>query len=117
MKYLSIEDIKRWCDSQLVATQLRREYHAKNKRMEQYLQIAKTLLASFKHIEVTHIPKIGNQMEDALSNLATITLHPCNVEIIIMDQSSIHGTTIMATDQQAGPSWMTPIIEYLSHGT
>ena len=22
----------------------------------------------------------------------------------------------MATDQQAGPSWMTPIVEYLSHG-
>ena len=23
----------------------------------------------------------------------------------------------MATDQQAGPSWMAPIIEYLSHRT
>ena len=116
-KYLSIANKDLQWDSQLVVVQLRGEYEAKNKRMEQYLQIGKALMASLKRIEVMHIPMTENQMADALANLATIALHPCNVEISIMDQPSIQGTTVMAIDQQAGPSWMMPIAEYLSHGT
>ena len=85
VKYLSIADINIWCDSQLVAAQPRGEYEAKNKRMEQYLQIAKLLLASFKCIEIMHVPRTKNQMADALANLATRALHPCNVEISVMD--------------------------------
>ena len=85
--------------------------------MEQYLQIAKPLLVSFKCIKVTHVPRIENQMADVLANLATSALHPCNVKISVMDQLSIQGTTVMAIDQQAGPSWMMPIVEYPSQGT
>ena len=55
-------------------------------------------------------------MAEALANLATNALYLCNVEISVMDQPSIQGTTVIAMDQQAGPSWMTPIAEYLSHG-
>ena len=87
-----------------MAAQLRGEYEAKNKRMEQYLQIAKPLLASFKRIEVTHIPITENKMADALTNLATSAMHPCNVEISVMDQPSTQGTKVMATYQQVGPS-------------
>ena len=83
--------------------------------MEQYLQIAKPLLASFKCIEVTHVPGTENQMADVLANLVTRALHPCNVEINVIDQPSIQGTMVMAIDQQAEPSWMTPIAEYVSH--
>ena len=36
-KYLSIANKDLRCDSQLVVVQLRGEYEAKNKRMEQYL--------------------------------------------------------------------------------
>ena len=100
----------------MVATQLRGEYEAKNKRMEQYLQIAKPLLASFKRIEITHVPRTENQMAYPLDNLATRALHPCNIEISIMDQPSIQCTMVMAIDQQVGPSWMTPIVEYMLHG-
>ena len=84
--------------------------------MEHYLQIDKPMLASFKCIEVTHFPKTENQMAEALANLATSTLHQCNIEISVMDRPSIQGTTIMVIDQQADPSWMMPIVEYLSHG-
>ena len=85
--------------------------------MEQYLQIGNPMMASFKRIEVMHFPRIENQMADTLANLATSALHPCNVEISVMDQPSIQGTTVMAIDQQAEPSWMTPIAKYLLHGT
>ena len=72
VKYLSIADINLWCDSQLVAAQPRGEYEAKNKRMEQYLQIM-------------HVLRTKNQMTDELANLATRALRPCNVEISVMD--------------------------------
>ena len=55
-------------------------------------------MASFKRIKVTHIPKTENQMADTLANLATRAFHPCNVEISVMDQPSIQGTTFMAID-------------------
>ena len=103
-KYLSIVDINLRCDSQLVVAQLWGEYEAKNERMEQYLKIAKPLLASFKHIKVTHIPRIENQMADALANLETSSLHLSNVEISVMEQPSIQGTAVMAIGQQPGPS-------------
>ena len=68
-----------------MVAQLRVEYEAKNERMELYLQIAKPLLASFKRIEVTHVPRTENQMVDAITNLETNALHPCNVEISVID--------------------------------
>ena len=116
-KYLSIAYIDLQCDSQRVVAQLWGECEAKNERMEQYLRIAKPLMASFKHIKVTHVPGTKNQMVDTLANLETSVLYRCNVKISVMEQQSIQGTTVMAIDQQAGPSWMTPIAEYLLHGT
>ena len=103
-KYLSIVDIDLWSDSQLVAVQLRGEHKAKNERMEQYLQIAKPLLASFKRIEVTHVPRIENQMVDALANLATNALHPCNVKIRVMEQPSIPVTPLPGPTRLASPN-------------
>ena len=87
-KYLLIENIDLQCDSQLVAVQLRGEYEAKNERMEQYLQIAKPLLASFKRIEVTHVPKTEHQMADVLANLETNALHP------VQDQDKRRGSIV-----------------------
>ena len=55
-------------------------------------------MASFKRIEVMHVPGTKNQMANALANLATSALHSCNVEISVMDQPSIQGTTVMAID-------------------
>ena len=63
------------------------------------------------------ITRTENQMAEALANLVTSALHSFNVEISVMDQPSIQDAMTMAIDQQVGPSWMTPIVEYLSHGT
>ena len=67
--------------------------------MEQYLRITKPLMAGFKHIQVTHIPRSENQMVNALANLATNVLYPFNVELSVMDQSCTLATTVMAIDQ------------------
>ena len=103
-KNLSITTIDLRCDSQLVALQLQGEYDAKHESMEQYLRLAKPLLAGFKSIEVTHFPRLENQMTDALANLATSALHSCNVEVGVMDQQSIRSTTVMAIDERTKQS-------------
>ena len=54
-------------------------------------------------------------MENALSNLATSSLLPCNMEVSVIDQPSIQSTTVMAIEQ-AEQSWMVPITEYLANG-
>ena len=66
--------------------------------MEQYLLVAMPLLGGFKRIEVTHVHVSKNQKANALANLATSVLHPCNVELSVMDQPSIPSTTVMAID-------------------
>ena len=77
--------------------------------MEEYLGIVRHLLVRFKRIEVTCIPRSKNQMTDALANLAISVLHLCNMEVGVMDQSSIQSTTVMAIDEQAKQFWMVPI--------
>ena len=87
--HLSITAIDSRYDSQLVALQLQGEYEAKNERMGQYLRLTRTLMAGFKCIEVTHVPRSENQMADVLANLAISALHQCNVEVGVMNQPSI----------------------------
>ena len=77
---------------------MRGEYEVKKESMERYLRIAKPLMARFKHIQVTHVPMSENQMADALANLETNSLNPCNVELSVMDQPSTLATTVMSID-------------------
>ena len=106
-KSLSIATIELRCDSQLVAT-VAGEYEVKNKMMEQYMRIAKPLLAGFERVQIMHVPGSKNQMADALVNLATSAWYPCNMGLSVTDQSSILGTVVTAIDHQAEQSWMTP---------
>ena len=99
-----------------MASQLRGEYDAKSERMEQYLQMALPLLAGFKHFEVIHIPKSKNQLPNALTNLASSLLYPCNVELSVIDRPSIPNVAVITIDHRVEPSWMTPILEYLKNG-
>jgi ribonuclease HI len=57
-------------DSQLLVRQLLGQYKVKAPHIIPLVQKAKTLLASFKKIEVTHIPREENTLADALCNEA-----------------------------------------------
>ena len=57
-------------------------------------------MVRFKRSKITHVPMSENQMADALANLATNALHPCNAEVGVMDQPSIQSTTVMAIDEK-----------------
>ena len=78
--------------------------------------MAYALLVGFKHFEVTHIPISENQMANTLANLASNTLYQCNVELSIMDCSSIPNVAVIAIDHHVKPSWITPIFDYPKNG-
>ena len=86
---------------------------AKNERMEQYLRVAQPLLAGFKCIQITHVRRPKNQIEDALANLEKNALYPCNMELSVMEHSSTLSTTVTTIDYEAGLFWMTPIEGYM----
>ena len=70
-KELSIVNLELRCDSQLVASQLRGEYEAKNGQMEQYLKLAQSLKDGFTKLEVAQVLGSKNRMAGAIVNLAS----------------------------------------------
>jgi ribonuclease HI len=50
---LSASHLQVFCDSQLVANQISREYQARDERMAAYLTIARSLLSKFDSVQVT----------------------------------------------------------------
>ena len=57
--------------------------------MEQYLQLARPFMAGFEHVKVTQVPRLENQMADALTSLASNASYLCNVKLNVMDRPSI----------------------------
>ena len=70
------------CDFQLVASQLRGVYEAKNGRMEQYLKLAQSLVAGFAKFMVAQVPISENCIANALANLVSkrVLPFPCGIE-------------------------------------
>ncbi|CAA7034283.1 unnamed protein product [Microthlaspi erraticum] len=68
---INIQEIRAFCDSQLVANQFSGEYATKDERMEKYLAIVKELAAKFTKFEVTRVPRGEDTQADALAALAS----------------------------------------------
>ena len=86
------------CNLQFVAPQLRGEYEDKNRRIEQYLKLAQSLMVGFKKFIVAQVPREENRMADALANLASSSLYPYHMELSIMDHPSIYNAAILTVE-------------------
>uniref|UniRef100_A0A2N9G3J4 Uncharacterized protein n=1 Tax=Fagus sylvatica TaxID=28930 RepID=A0A2N9G3J4_FAGSY len=84
-KRLGADPLTIHCDFQLIANQLTGEYMAKDERMVAYLDLAKNLLKGFHEFNIER-----NSPSIAKNSQASI----CQIEM--------------------GPSWMDPILDYLS---
>ena len=93
-KELSVANLELKCGLQLVASQLRGDFEAKNETMEQYLKLAQSLVARFTQFLVAQVPKSKNRMADALANLASNALYLCHVEASVMNHPYIENTVV-----------------------
>jgi len=65
------DSIRAFLDSQLVVSQLNREYELKDDTMAAYIRWLREATGLLKHSLITHILQLENRQADALSKLAS----------------------------------------------
>ena len=104
-------------DSRLVVGQVNGELEAMDERMQGYLAQIRHLQLKFESFSLQHIPRSGNIHADSLATLATSSVQNLPRVILIEDlckPSGIRGDMICVHHVRIGPSWMDPIIQFLS---
>ncbi|MCI11006.1 hypothetical protein A2U01_0032104, partial [Trifolium medium] len=108
-------------DSQLVASQVLGEYQAKNDNLSGYLALVKEKITKFDSDEVQHVPRGQNTRADILSKLASTKKKGGNKSVIqeVLSLQSIEKSSRVLDINAIGDStfWMTPVYNYLAHGT
>ena len=85
--------------------------------MQGYLTQIKHLQKKFELFDLQHIPRGGNTHADSLATLATSSAQNLPRVILVEDlgkPSGEKGNMIYVPHVRVGPSWMDPIIQFLS---
>ena len=93
------------------------ELEARDERMQGYLAQIKHLQLKFESFCLQHILRSGNTHADSLATLATSSAQNLPCVILIEDlckPSRIRRNMICVHHVKIGPSWMDPIIQFLS---
>jgi ribonuclease HI len=81
-------------DSQLVVSQIKGDYQAKEPLMQKYLALVKESLLGLSKFEINHVPRSKNSRADLLSKLAstksTSALHSVVEEVIPTPGAILH---------------------------
>ncbi|XP_022863641.1 uncharacterized protein LOC111383733, partial [Olea europaea var. sylvestris] len=114
---LELEFVKVFSDSQLVVGQIEGSFERKEEKMSLYCMKVQDLQRKFKSCEITKIARKDNGKADALSRLMFMGVDGLDrtVHIKIITEPNISQILdIMDIDNK--PSWMDPIIEFLTNG-
>ncbi|GJW45872.1 reverse transcriptase domain-containing protein [Tanacetum coccineum] len=106
-------------DSKLVANQVLGTYVAKEENMVKYLEKAKSLISGFANFSISQVPRSKNKKADALSKIASTSFAHLSKQVLveILKEKSIQEKEVATVVEEEGPTWMTPIMEYLKDGT
>ena len=115
---LKAKAIRCYSDSQLVINQNLGDYQAWGTRMAAYLEKVKMAFKVFEFYSVEKIPRKDNALADALARVATSKEAE---ELSIVPVDVLHEPSIVQSQEieliEEKPTWMIPIIAYLSEGT
>ncbi|GKC64392.1 reverse transcriptase domain-containing protein, partial [Tanacetum coccineum] len=106
-------------DSKLVANQVLGTYVAKEENMIKYLEKAKSLVSGFANFSISQVPRSKNKKADALSKIASTSFAHLSKQVLVevLKEKSIQEKEVAIVVEEDGPTWMTPIMEYLKDGT
>nr|GEX26885.1 reverse transcriptase domain-containing protein [Tanacetum cinerariifolium] len=106
-------------DSKLVANQVLGTYVAKEENMIKYLEKAKILISGFANFSISQVPRSKNKKADALSKIASTSFAHLSKQVLVevLKEKSIQERKVATVVEEDGPTWMTPIKEYLKDGT
>ena len=111
------KSVTMFSDSRLVVGQVNGELEAMDERMQGYLAQIRHLQLKFESFSLQHIPRSGNTHADSLATLATSSAQNLPRVILLENlckPSGIRGNMICIHHVKIGPSWMDPIIQFLS---
>ena len=112
---MSSEKIYIRSDSQLVVGQINGAYEARDQRIAKYVNLINLRLGTFAAWRLEHIPRRSNRNADALVVLAASLLIKETLLLPIYYQLESLITTNQVNEvEEAAPSWLTPIVHYLS---
>ncbi|GJS93630.1 reverse transcriptase domain-containing protein [Tanacetum coccineum] len=116
---MGVRNVQVSVDSKLVANQILGTYVAKEENMVKYIEKAKSLISGFANFSISQVLRSKNKKADALSKIASTTFAHLSKQVLveILKEKSIQEKEVEAIVEEEGPTWMTPIIEYLKDGT
>ena len=104
-------------DSRLVIGQVKGELKARDERMQEYLTQIRHLQLKFESFNLQHILRSRNTHADSLATLATSLVQNLPHIILVEDlckPSGIRAKMICVPHVIIKPSWMDPILRFLS---
>ena len=104
-------------DSQLVVGQVIDEYEARDQRMTRYVSLVNLRLGSFTSWRLEHVQRNSNEKADALVAVAaSLPIKETMLLPVYYLPESLITTSWVNEIDETSPSWMTPIVRYLSLG-
>ncbi|PWA74143.1 reverse transcriptase domain-containing protein [Artemisia annua] len=115
---MGVRNLESNVDSRLVANHLSSEYVAKEDNMIQYLDKTKSLIQGFDRFTIKQVPRGENKKADALSKIASTSFAHLSKQVLveILKNKSILEMEVSTVIEEQDPTWMTPIIEFISKG-
>nr|GEV57150.1 reverse transcriptase domain-containing protein [Tanacetum cinerariifolium] len=116
---MGVQNVHVSVDSKLVANQVLRTYVAKEENMIKYLDKVKSLVSGFTNFSISQVPRRKNKKADALSKIVSTSFVHLSKQVLveILKDKSIKEKEVTTMIEDDGPTWMTPIVEYLKEGT
>nr|XP_043626210.1 uncharacterized protein LOC122597708 [Erigeron canadensis] len=116
---MKVKHIHAFVDSQIVAFQVDGTYEAKEPVMKKYLEKVRQIRQQFLSFQIQNISRSKNKIADALSKLASTSFAHLTKKVLVetLERSSIEESPTVAPIEEDDPTWMTPIIDYLTNGT
>ncbi|GJX13929.1 reverse transcriptase domain-containing protein [Tanacetum coccineum] len=114
-----VQDVQVNVDSKLVANQVLGTYVSKEENMIKYLEKVKGLVSGFANFSISQVPRSKNKKADALSKIASTSFIHLSKQVLVdvLQEKSIQEKEVTTMVEEVGPTWMTPIMEYLKDGT
>nr|GEV03288.1 hypothetical protein [Tanacetum cinerariifolium] len=106
-------------DSKLVANQVLGTYVAKEENIVKYLEKSKSMISGFANFSISQVPRSKNKKANALSKTASTSFAHLSKQVLVkvLKEKSIQEEEVATVVEEEGPTWMTPIMEYLKDGT
>ncbi|GJV65498.1 reverse transcriptase domain-containing protein, partial [Tanacetum coccineum] len=94
-------------------------YGAKEENMIKYLEKVKSLISGFTQFSISQVPRSKNKKADALSKIASTSFAHLSKQVLVevLKEKSIQEKEVTIVVAEDGPTWMTPIVEYLKDET